>query len=122
MAWQLMKGKKALTEPGPLPENWGPICGLEGFREKLGDLSWLGDKYAGMGWVEIDDPQPAPPTEQEVKAMAKQLLSDTDWSMLPDVPMTVAEKQDWIEYRRRLRNIQLQPGYPENTAFPQQPK
>jgi hypothetical protein len=32
--------------------------------------------------------------------------------------MSVAEKQNWIEYRRALREIRSQAGFPENITWP----
>ena len=53
--WQLRKlsTKEPLSEAGPLPDNYGPIFGLAGILDKIGDLSWLGDDFADMGWIEL---------------------------------------------------------------------
>lgn len=124
--WQLknLKTGEALNEPQKLPENWGPIFGLQGFIDKIGDLSWLGPDYENMGWVVVGEapPGPAQSTKAELEwEKAKQLLRDSDWSMLPDVPMTVGEKQGWIAYRKGLREIRLQAGFPDNIQWPKSP-
>jgi hypothetical protein len=46
---------------------------------------------------------------------AKQLLRDSDWTMLSDVPMTSGNKALWIEYRRALRDIRLHSNFPDMT-------
>ena len=77
--WQLKKLStgEALNEPQSLPENWGPIFGLHGFLDKLGDLSWLGDAYADQGWFEVGDAPPDPTTSTPAELAwehAKQML------------------------------------------------
>jgi hypothetical protein len=42
--------------------------------------------------------------------------------MLPDVPMTAAKKDAWVEYRRALRDIRLQSGFPDNIQWPVRPE
>jgi hypothetical protein len=124
--WQLKKlsDGSALNEPQPLPENWGPIFGLHGFIDQIGDLSWLGESYNDQGWVEVGDAPPAPATASAADLAwdrAKKLLAESDWAMLPDVPMTSAKKAAWIEYRRGLRDIRLHPDFP-NMAWPNRPE
>jgi hypothetical protein len=125
--WQLKKlsDGSALNEPQRLPENWGPIFGLAGIADQLGDLSWLGEAYNDMGWFVVGDapPGPAPSTAAELAwDCAKELLAKSDWSMLPDVPMTAAKKDAWVEYRRALRDIRLQSGFPDNIQWPVRPE
>lgn len=124
--WQLKKLSTgaALSDPQPLPENWGPIFGLHGIKDKLGDLSWLGSLYSDQGWFEVGDgaPTPIPSTpEQLAWARAKQLLAESDWSMLPDVPMSSGDKARWIKYRADLRDIRLHPDFP-NMNWPERPE
>ena len=119
MQWQLVKlsTNEILSGPGRLPENWGPIFGMSGIEEKLGDLSWLGEAYADQGWVQVEGEASAIPTlatpAELVWEKAKELLRQSDWSMLSDVPMTVGGKQAWIAYRAALRNIRSQTGFPD---------
>lgn len=125
--WQLKKLStgEALNEPQPLPENWGPIFGLHGFADRLGDLSWLGEAYNDQGWVQVGEapPPPAEATKAQLEwDRAKQMLQESDWSMLPDVPMTAGDKAAWIEYRRGLREIRLQAGFPDNIVWPTRPE
>ena len=67
--WQLKKLStgEALNEPQLLPENWGPIFGLHGFMDRIGDLSWLGEAYEGQGWVEVGDAPPGPATSTKAE-------------------------------------------------------
>lgn len=125
--WQLKKlsDGSALNEPQPLPENWGPIFGLHGFIDQIGDLSWLGDDYNNMGWVEVGDAPPGPATSSAAELawnQAKIDLRNSDWAVLPDVPMTSGKRQEWIEYRRGLREIRLQVGFPDSIVWPIRPE
>jgi hypothetical protein len=52
---------------------------------------------------------------------AKKMLAESDWSVLPDVPMTSGDRALWIEYRRALRDIRTQPGFPEDIQWPKAP-
>lgn len=124
--WQLKKisTDEPLNDPQPLPENWGPIFGLSGIVNKLSDLSWLGKDFIDQGWFIVGD-APGPTREElEVKAneTVKRLLTESDWSVLPDVPMTKGEREQWIEYRKALREIKLQAGYPANIIWPALPQ
>ncbi len=97
---------------------------MAGIQDKLGDLSWLGEAYADQGWVVVGD-APADPAQSSEADLAwdkaKQLLRDSDWSMLSDVPMTAGDKILWIEYRKALREIRLQAGFPTDIQWPAKP-
>lgn len=96
---------------------------MSGIVDRIGDLSWLGADYADMGWFVVGDASvPASSTKSEIEwEKAKQKLRASDWSMLPDVPMTAGKKSEWIEYRKALREIRLQSGFPENINWPTEP-
>lgn len=124
--WQLKNliSNEPLNEPQPLPENWGPILGLSGFIDRLGDLGWLGEEHANTGWFivgEESDVVNESVIRQTEWERAKQLLQESDWTMLPDVPMNRGEKTLWIEYRRQLREIRLQDGFPFEIEWPMPP-
>lgn len=127
MLWQLKKlsTNEPLNEPGELPVNWGPIFGLAGIEEKLGDLSWLGDNFSDMGWVQVEGTSSSFTGSSEADLAwqkAKVLLQESDWSMLSDVPMLNEEKESWIAYRKALREIRMQPNFPTNIVWPIKPE
>jgi hypothetical protein len=55
----------------------------------------------------------------KAKAQRAQLLLDSDWTQLPDVPL--ATKEAWAVYRQALRDITLQAGYPLAIDWPLAP-
>lgn len=127
MLWQLknLKTGEALNDPQKLPENWGPIFGMSGFVDRLGDLSWLGPNYENQGWFVVGEapPDPEPATEDDlVLEQVQSLLKDSEWSMLPDAPITIGQKEQWIKYRDELRYVHLQVGFPSNVIWPQKPE
>jgi len=48
-------------------------------------------------------------------------LRVSDWSVLPDVPMTVEKKSEWETYRQALRDVTTQPD-PFNITWPTPPE
>lgn len=128
--WQLkrLSSNESLNEPQPLPENWGPVFGLAGFSDRLGDLSWLGPDYTDMGWFEVGDaPEeqiaPEPSKEEQVREMINGLLLSSDSKVAADnTDMTAGERAAWLEYRRLLRDIPLQPDFPETVFWPARPE
>lgn len=100
---------------------------MSGIQDKLGNLSWLGDSYADQGWFVVGDAPsignpPGVITSESVTNEVRDRLRDSDWSMLPDVPLTSGKKQQWIEYRKALREVKLQPGFPTNVQWPAKPE
>lgn len=125
MAWQLKKlsTNEVLEDASVLPKNWGPIFGLEGFKDDLGDLSWV--DLPDKGWFQIS---PDESSEDELTA-AEQVrqdrdirLSESDWTALTDVPMTSGTKAEWIAYRSALRDVTLQAGFPTSVTWPSKPE
>lgn len=58
-------------------------------------------------------------TEFEIKAKRGLLLKQSDWTQLPDVPLST--KETWAEYRQYLRDIPSQAGYPFEVTWPVPP-
>lgn len=98
---------------------------MSGIVDRIGDLSWLGSDYEGQGWVVVGEApaEPAQATKAELEwERAKKMLAESDWSMLPDVPMTKGQKAAWVEYRKALREVRLQAGFPDNIVWPAKPE
>jgi hypothetical protein len=122
--WQLKKLStgEALNKSQRLPENWGPIFGLGGIKDRLGDLSWLGDAYADQGWFEVGEEVPALMTAEEASTTVEQLLNASAWAVAVDnTSMTKDQRAKWIDFRLALRDVPAQEGFPTNIVWPTEP-
>lgn len=57
---------------------------------------------------------------QSVISRRNSLLESTDWTQLRDVPQSTSNK--WKNYRKELRDITQQEGFPSNIVWPQAPE
>lgn len=113
-----------LSEPQPLPENWGPVFGLQNFEDKLADLSWIGPDHADTGWFYVgEEPPPPEPTSREdlIRQEAWDRLRESDYRMLPDEPITAGKRSEWVLYRRELRRVYQMKSFPVNFKMPEAP-
>jgi hypothetical protein len=51
----------------------------------------------------------------------QKLLYASDWTQIPNGPLTTAQQAAWATYRQELRDIPQQSGYPYNVIFPTPP-
>lgn len=69
------------------------------------------------------------PTQQEQDASAiinvqtkrVNLLYQSDWTQIPNNPLTTEKQAAWATYRQELRDIPQQSGYPLNVVWPVAP-
>lgn len=57
----------------------------------------------------------------DVSKRRKQLLVSSDWTQLPNGPLTQQQQEAWAVYRQQLRDIPEQSGYPFNVVWPTPP-
>ena len=58
--------------------------------------------------------------EQKKKALIRDrnsLLFASDWTMLPDVPLSEEKRNEWIAYRQQLRDITTDINFPNVTLL-----
>lgn len=63
-------------------------------------------------------------TAVRIRIMREELLSESDWTQVPDSPLTAEKRTEWQDYRQRLRDLPAQ--YPDATSidvvvFPETP-
>lgn len=58
----------------------------------------------------------------KVRMQRDRILYASDWSQLPDAPITTEQKQEWLLYRQELRDVPNQQGFPWNVVWPAEPK
>jgi hypothetical protein len=120
--WQLrrLSTNETLSEAGPLPNNWGPIFGLHGFLDKIGDLSWIGPSYVDKGWVELTGEEQANLRKAEVMARIESEKAIAN-SVLNNPTITVESKIAWNEYLVALDAVCLCPDFDCDPKFPPRP-
>lgn len=60
--------------------------------------------------------------EAEVRAKRDYLISQTDYLLQPDYPISDADLAKIKEYRQALRDVPSQEGFPDNVVWPEGPE
>jgi hypothetical protein len=120
--WQLrrLSTNEALSDAGPLPSDWGPICGLAGITEKLGDLSWLGPKHTDTGWIELTEDEQRAIREDEVRARVA-AEKEVANAALAASDLTVAQKIIWDNFVMDLDKVCLCADFDCDPKIPKRP-
>lgn len=122
MLWQLRKisTSEALSPAGELPNNWGPIFGLAGVQDRIGDLSWLGDAYSDKGWFQLTESEEHDFFKQKVDAELSSLKAEAN-NTIGSSGITVEQKKKWLEYLIMLDKVPFHPDYPKAVPLPAKP-
>ena len=67
--------------------------------------------------VELSNPTP----EEKASVIRQQrdaMLSETDYLMMPDYPMSELARENLKVYRQALRDVPEQPGFPNSVVWP----
>jgi hypothetical protein len=72
--------------------------------------------YATKQWVENERMAIVNVSDKRQK-----LLYSTDWTQIPNGPLTQQQQEAWAVYRQQLRDIPEQSGYPFNVVWPTPP-
>jgi hypothetical protein len=103
-----------------------PIYGWIPFTASKNDVEESGrqiyQEILSGGSIAPYEPPPPPSYEvmaEQVRDMRNQLLLQSDWTQLPDVP--IETKSAWEIYRQQLRDITNQSGFPYEVQFPEMP-
>lgn len=83
-----------------------------------------------FGVTEVDVPEPEiPPYVPTDEELARQVrderdrkLEETDWYMMPDYPADPETLEVVKNYRKALRDITLQSGFPRDVKWPVEPR
>ena len=57
----------------------------------------------------------------DIRTLRGDLLSGSDWRVLPDSPLTDAKKDEWQTYRQQLRDLPTSNTNPFDIDFPVKP-
>lgn len=81
--------------------------------------------FSNGTWTLVDAPKEdaGPKEDAEAEAIAKRnaLLCDSDWTQLADAPLTPAKVDEWKAYRKALRDLTDQKGFPNKINWPTKP-
>lgn len=89
----------------------------EGYREKRGaDLSWSLEKIP-----ELTPEEKRAQAESQVRCKRDALISQTDYLLTPDYPITPEDLLAVKEYRTALRDVPQQDGFPFDVVWPELP-
>lgn len=61
------------------------------------------------------------PTWDQIREERDRLISASDWTVLPDAPLTVAEIDAWKAYRQALRDLPQTYATPAELVWPSAP-
>lgn len=74
----------------------------------------------------IEPPPVHEPTQEEKEQAIRNernlRLAYTDWTQLPDAPLTAEQKVAYAEYRQALRDVPEQEGFPDAIEWPEEPQ
>lgn len=58
---------------------------------------------------------------EQVRNKRDYLMSQTDWTQIPDAPLTADKKQAYSNYRQSLRDIPQTYSDPDDVVWPEKP-
>jgi len=91
-----------------------------------GKYSRLTKKWNGSAVVDYSPPYVSGTNTIKVRAERNRLLEQSDWTQVPDSPLTDSKKTEWATYRQSLRDMMAtytdsEANTVENTTFPTKP-
>lgn len=89
----------------------------EGYRERRGeDLSWAVEKIP-----EKTEAEKREDAEKSVRAKRDSLISETDYHLASDYPISAEDLEAVKVYRQALRDVPQQAGFPFDVVWPDLP-
>lgn len=76
-------------------------------------------KFDDGRWEILDQEYYDKKTAERVRAKRNMLLDESDYTVIPDTPVSDIEK--WKTYRQSLRDIPQQSGFPYEVTWPEKP-
>lgn len=88
------------------------LCPNAGFQFNVNSKTWIDVRTEQQKYDEAAQP---------IIQTRNQLLSISDWTQIPNNPLTTDQQTAWATYRQELRDITTQSGYPFNVIWPTPP-
>lgn len=107
-----------LASFGVYPATMAPAPDVTGEQvaERDAEPTAKGDGTYVWDWTVRN--KPSDQLAEEARDERNALLTASDYTQLADSPR---DKQAWATYRRALRDIPMQDGFPNNTTWPKEP-
>ena len=95
----------------------GRVCQIEASEFPVASsLIWVDcgdDVQTGWSYDGSSFSAPPPATIDQVRELRTVMLLATDWTQLPNSPLTDEKKTEWATYRQKLRDVPA--SYPDVT-------
>jgi len=85
-------------------------------------INWNGSGFDIIPFTEDEKNGALAEQWRNVRSKRDQLLSKTDWSVLPDSQLSETKKNEFLSYRQYLRNIPQQFSSPNKITWPEMPQ
>lgn len=69
----------------------------------------------------VVDPDISDVAEDYQRSVRNDLLAASDWTQMPDSPLSASAKAQWATYRQSLRDVPEQSGFPDDITWPTEP-
>lgn len=92
-----------------LPRFCCPVCASGPFREAAHKRERKAKRDAGPDW-------------SDVRAQRDTKLARSDWTQMPDTPLTGNQKSAWAKYRKALRDLTTSGASPQAIQWPEPPQ
>jgi hypothetical protein len=99
------------------PSEWVPVAGQEVANNHDGGIGWI---LTEEGWVDPTIPEHIL-TWNDIRVKRDIKLSQCDWTLLADSPLTLEKKQEWTTYRQALRDVPEVFSDPMQVVWPTPP-
>ncbi|PZQ44867.1 MAG: hypothetical protein DI551_09200 [Micavibrio aeruginosavorus] len=74
------------------------------------------------GQIEVCELALPSPDWNDIRSIRDNLLRKSDWTQLPDSPLSLDQKQAWVTYRQALRDITEDYEFSSEVVWPEQPE
>ena len=83
----------------------------------------IGGTYDGSAFTRkpVVDNRTEDEKAEEIRSQRKSLIKATDWTQMPDSPLSDADKAVWQTYRQALRDVPSQATFPNSVVWPTKP-
>lgn len=95
--------------------------------EGVANQDFVGQDFDGVIVASVEQtddvtvPDVTPTAEEVFRKERNRILKETDWTQMPDSPLTDTKKQEWATYRQQLRDLPANTTDPSNPTWPTQP-